>query len=67
MLFILKADLYGTSIKKYYYSHCNATHSKSTDSIIRKTDRLIQQTLPDLFQGHLLCAGTNLDNQGSCK
>ena len=46
-----------------FYSYCNLTHSEVP---FMKKD-LVRKTLPDLFQGHLLCAGTNTDNQGSCK
>ena len=30
-------------------------------------EKKVQQSLPQLFQNHLLCAGVNIGNQGVCK
>ena len=45
------------------YSYCNETHLQTTV----KTKEVVAEKLPDLFQGHLLCAGVNVGQQGSCK
>ena len=45
------------------YSYCNFTHSQIAISTIN----IIKETLPDLFQNHILCAGTTIGSQGSCK
>ncbi len=45
------------------YSHCNSTHMKASEKIEKK----IQESLPQLFQDHLMCAGVDVGNQGACK
>jgi secreted trypsin-like serine protease len=36
---------------------------KASDKIEKK----IQESLPQLFQDHLMCAGVNVENQGACQ
>ena len=45
-----------------YFRICNETYSKTTST----TEELIHNTLPNLFQSHILCAGTDIGKQGSC-
>ncbi len=45
-------------------SHCNATHHTKGSFSLEET---IKKQLPDLFQNHILCAGTPTSSQGSCK
>ena len=47
----------------YFFSFCNRTHIQSTLSTKEKIDT----KLPKLFQNHILCAGEDTGNQGSCK
>jgi hypothetical protein len=47
----------------HYFRKCNSSHSKASD----KTEETIKEILPLLFQGHLLCAGSNIGRRGSCK
>ncbi len=46
-----------------YFRKCNSSHSKASD----KTEDTIKEILPLLFQGHLLCAGSDIAQLGSCK
>jgi len=46
-----------------FFSFCNRTHTQST----RSTKERIAEKLPILFQNHILCAGEDTGNQGSCK
>ncbi len=46
-----------------YFSKCNSSHYKASD----KTEETVREILPVLFQGHLLCAGSNVGRRGSCK
>ncbi len=39
--------------------YCNTTHTRTTFS----TEERIKQKLPQLFQNHILCAGTTIGNQ----
>jgi secreted trypsin-like serine protease len=45
------------------YSHCNSTHLQASARIKQR----IQESLPQFFQDHLMCAGVDVGNQGACK
>ena len=45
------------------FSHCNSSHAKASEKIVK----IVQEKLPFLFQGHLLCAGSIGGRRGSCK
>jgi hypothetical protein len=44
-------------------SRCNSTHIKASEKI----EKNIQESLPQLFQDHLMCAGVDVGNQGACQ
>ena len=44
-----------------YFSECNRTHVETPE-----TEELIHRVLPNWFQSHLMCAGIDIGNQGSC-
>ena len=49
--------------KFFAFSECNSTHSQTSKLI----EKRVKEKLPQLFQDHLLCAGTTVGRQGSCK
>jgi hypothetical protein len=46
----------------YFHSYCNDTH-ESAGGTIRKT---VENYLPELYQPHVLCAGNEAAEDGSC-
>ena len=44
------------------FSECNSTYVETTS-----TKDKIQAALPERFQSHVMCAGGNVGNEGSCK
>ena len=45
----------------FFYRECNRTHLASSIKY------LVQEKLPNHFQSHILCAGSDVGIQGSCK
>jgi secreted trypsin-like serine protease len=48
---------------KLFFRECNLTHMNRPLSL----KETIEEKLPELFQNHVLCAGTDIGGQGSCK
>ena len=46
-----------------FLRYCNNTHTATSG----RTKERVQKELPELFQNHILCAGTLIGSQGSCK
>lgn len=45
-----------------FFRYCNTTHVGTVS-----TKDKIKTNLPNLFQSHILCAGSDVPNQGSCE
>ena len=46
-----------------FFRECNRTHTEASSSV----KETVRNKLPELFQSHILCAGTDIGSQGSCK
>ena len=51
------------TVHSCFFSDCNRTYSAASKS----KKEIIQESLPKLFQNHIICAGTDLGSQGSCR
>jgi hypothetical protein len=61
-LCILSSELIINIYSCIYYRHCNSTHIKASEKI----EKRIQESIPQLFQDNLMCAGVSVGYQGPC-